>query len=80
MNDLHPPPYSRHTGPGAANTRAWNEAGDGNDDRAAAGMKHDVGGGVYLRSQNDRAGRPSVFERFVRAGNIGQCVGLRLAV
>ena len=41
-------------------------------------MKHDVDGGVYLRSQNNRASRPSVFERFVRARNIGQCVGLRL--
>jgi hypothetical protein len=49
MNDRHPPPYSRHAGSGDANTRAWNEAGDSNDDRAAAGMKHDVDGGVYLR-------------------------------
>jgi hypothetical protein len=55
MNNLHPPPYSRHAESGAANTRAWNEASGSNDDRAAAGMKHDVDGGVRLPSQNDRA-------------------------
>jgi hypothetical protein len=48
MNDRHPPPYSRHAGSGDANTLAWNEASDSNDDRAAAGTKHDVDGGVYL--------------------------------
>jgi hypothetical protein len=64
-------------GSGDANTRAWNEASDSNDDRAAAGMKHDVDGGIHLRTQNNRASRPSVFERFVGVGRIGQCVGLR---
>jgi hypothetical protein len=69
MNNFHPPPYSGHAGSGDANTRAWNEAGDSNDDRAAAGMKHDVDGGVYLRSQNNRAGRPSVFENMTSSAS-----------
>jgi hypothetical protein len=33
-------------------------------------MKHDVDGGVRLRIQNDRAGRPSVFERAARTGQL----------
>jgi hypothetical protein len=38
-------------------------------DRAAAGMKHDVDGGVHLRSQNNRAGRPSVFENMTSSAS-----------